>query len=69
MFMMPSCKEVSWLLSDERDRRLGFMERLGLRLHLAMCAACARVPGQLRLLGKGAEELPTLGEPPASERK
>ncbi len=69
MFMMPSCKEVSRLLSDQRDRRLGFMERLGLRLHLAMCDACAHVAAQFRLLGKGAGELPTLGEPPAPEKK
>jgi hypothetical protein len=35
-----SCKEVSRLLSEARERRLGLWERVELRLHLMMCAGC-----------------------------
>ena len=47
---MLNCKEVSLLLSEQLDRRLGFMERVRLRVHLAMCAACSRVERQLGFL-------------------
>lgn len=56
--MMLSCRQVSDLLSDRLDRRLRPMERLRLRMHLAMCKACARVEGQLQLLHKAMSELP-----------
>ena len=49
---MLNCKEVSSLLSDRLDRKLTFMERVNLRLHLAMCAACSRVERQLEFLSK-----------------
>ena len=49
---MLNCKEVSSLLSDRLDRKLTLMERVNLRLHLAMCAACSRVEGQLEFLSK-----------------
>ncbi len=58
--MMPSCKEVSVLLSARLDRNLGLLDTLGLRMHLAMCNACARVERQFRLLRRGAMELPKL---------
>ena len=58
--MMPSCKEVSEILSERLDGRLGLMERLGLRLHLAMCKACARVEKQFQLLRNGMLELPKM---------
>lgn len=47
---MLSCREVSRLLSERLDRKLGLTERARLRLHLSMCDACARVEGQLRFL-------------------
>lgn len=49
---MLDCKEVSSLLSDRLDRKLTFMERINLRMHLAMCAACSRVERQLEFLTK-----------------
>ena len=55
---MPSCKEVSELLSERLDGKLGLMDQLGLRLHLAMCKACARVERQFQLLRNGMLELP-----------
>jgi hypothetical protein len=44
---IPSCREASVLLSQQQDRDLGFGERLGLRLHLAVCDACRRLARQL----------------------
>jgi predicted anti-sigma-YlaC factor YlaD len=58
MMLMPSCRQVSDLLSERLDRKLRPMERLRLRMHLAMCKSCARVEGQLLLLRKAMSELP-----------
>ena len=35
-----TCKEVSALVIAREDRALVWQERLALRLHMAMCAAC-----------------------------
>jgi hypothetical protein len=35
-----TCKEVSALLIAREDRHLVWQERLALRLHLTLCAAC-----------------------------
>jgi predicted anti-sigma-YlaC factor YlaD len=69
MLMMPSCKEVSKLLSDRLDRKLGLMDSLGLRLHLAMCKACSRVARQFEMLRNGIAELPKLQDPRGSGKK
>ncbi len=47
---MLSCKEVSRLLSRGEDRRLALSERVKLRLHLLVCAACARFARQLAFM-------------------
>jgi len=44
---MLSCKEVSVLLSQAQERRLGWRERLGLRLHLLLCDGCTNLRKQL----------------------
>lgn len=44
---MLSCKDVSKLLSQARERRLGLWERLGLELHLMMCKGCTNFRKQL----------------------
>jgi predicted anti-sigma-YlaC factor YlaD len=49
---MPSCNEVSKLLSDRLDRKLGAAEWVRLRVHLTMCSACSRVERQLHFLRK-----------------
>jgi hypothetical protein len=48
--MFPSCKEVSHLVSQGLDRRLGFGERLRLRVHLAICDGCANFKRQMDFL-------------------
>lgn len=42
------CREASQLASRALDTRLGLADRLTLRLHLAICANCARFAAQLR---------------------
>jgi hypothetical protein len=59
---MLTCKDASHLISENLERRLGFWERWGLRMHLWMCVNCRRFERQinfmhaaLRTLGKRAE--------------
>ena len=47
---MLSCKEVSILLSQARERRLGWRERFALRLHLRLCAGCVQFQKQLSFI-------------------
>lgn len=44
--MLP-CKEVTRLVSQSLDRRLGLMEWIGLRLHFAVCDGCRRFREQM----------------------
>ena len=45
-----TCKRAAVFLSVSLERALPLRERLRLRLHLRVCAACARLKTQLRLL-------------------
>lgn len=42
-----TCKEVSALVIAREDRALGWRDRLALRLHMAMCAACPTFERQI----------------------
>jgi len=57
--MMLTCKEVSRLVSQGLDRKLGFGERVALRLHLAICEGCANFSGQMQFLRRAARGLAT----------
>ena len=48
--MMPSCKEVSRLVSKGLDRDLAFGERVALRVHFLMCKGCRNFEAQMMLL-------------------
>ena len=52
-----SCKEASRLLSQAQDRRLGGLERLKLRAHLALCDFCTRFEEQLKLMREAMRRL------------
>lgn len=41
--MIPTCKQVSVMLSQEQDRKLSLLERLRLKLHLAICNRCRQI--------------------------
>jgi hypothetical protein len=47
---MISCREASRLVSQREDMALPFWSTLRLRLHLAVCDACARFEQQIRFL-------------------
>jgi hypothetical protein len=62
---MPSCKEVSLLLSKACDQQLAWRDRLAVRLHLLYCRGCARLGQQLQLLraaGRRLAQSDTLSE-------
>jgi len=47
---MLNCKEATHLLSEAHDRKLGLVERLQLRLHLAICEGCRQFRQQMDFL-------------------
>jgi len=49
--MMP-CKEAARLISEERDRKLSFGQKMGLRMHLVMCALCRGYKQNIEALGR-----------------
>ena len=55
--MMLTCKEVSRLVSQGLDRRLGWSERLWLRVHLAICDGCTNFKKQMDFLRRALREL------------
>ena len=52
-----NCKEVSRLVSQGLDRRLGFAERVRLRMHLAICDGCTNFSKQIAFLRKAMAKL------------
>jgi hypothetical protein len=55
--MMLSCKEVTRLVSQGLDRRLGFFERLRLRVHLRICDGCTNFKKQMDFLRQAVARL------------
>jgi hypothetical protein len=72
-----TCKEASQLVSQACDRRLTLRERIGLRLHLLICDACARFARQIRFLrtvtqraaAGGMEDRMPAAMPPAARKR
>lgn len=67
MSMLPSCREVSRLLSEahESGRPLG----MHVRIHLGICGVCRRVLAQFAVLRHGAARAPEEGPSLSSEAK
>ena len=57
MKLMLPCEEVTRLVSQGLDRRLGFSERAALRLHFAICGGCRNFDRQLKLLREAVQQL------------
>lgn len=55
--MMLSCKEASRLVSQGLDRKLGFGERVALRVHLTICDGCTNFKDQVAFLRKAVSRL------------
>ncbi|MGH8751647.1 MAG: zf-HC2 domain-containing protein [Burkholderiales bacterium] len=47
--MLP-CKEVTKLVSQSLDRRIGLMERIRLQLHFRICEGCRRFRQQMSFI-------------------
>ena len=45
-----NCREVTELVLAGEDRRLGLVERVAVRLHLQICAACPKFARQVALM-------------------
>lgn len=54
---MMDCHDATFLMSQAQERKLGFSERMKLRLHNGLCSDCARFERQLPLLGEAARRL------------
>ena len=54
---MLSCKEASRLVSQRLDRKLGFGERVMLRVHLSICDGCTNFRDQVAYLRKAMSRL------------
>lgn len=50
MRLLPTCREVTHIVSESQDRALGPVERLRLHVHLSMCTGCTNFTRQLRLI-------------------
>ena len=46
-----TCKQVSALVIAREDRQLPWTDRLALRLHMALCAACPKFERQVLTMG------------------
>ena len=62
--MLLSCKETTRLLSQGEDRKLGFGERVALRVHLVICNGCRNVDQQFRVLRLAVKKLAQDGDSP-----
>ena len=49
---MFKCSEVTRLISKSMDQKLPISQRIGIRIHLAMCRYCSLYKKQLELLRK-----------------
>jgi hypothetical protein len=47
-----NCREVTRLILERENRRLGTVERIAVRLHLSICRMCTRFAGQVRLMNR-----------------
>jgi hypothetical protein len=50
MLGMPSCKEISRLVTASLDCKPPLRQRLSMRLHFLMCSLCARFHRQILFL-------------------
>jgi len=55
--MMLSCKQAAQLASQGLDRRLGWFERVALRVHLAICDGCTNFSRQAAFLRRAMKRL------------
>ncbi|MDE2623774.1 MAG: zf-HC2 domain-containing protein [Betaproteobacteria bacterium] len=52
---MLNCHDATFLLSQGRDRKLTFSERMRLKLHVGLCSGCCNFERQLPALTRAAQ--------------
>lgn len=67
MGLMKNCKETSTLVTQSLDRGLSWTERLGMRVHLAVCDNCTRFAKQMRLIREWLSEENEAAQPGLTE--
>jgi len=50
MKLLPTCREVSRMVSTGLDRQLGPIDRVRVRLHLSVCDGCTHFTQHMRLI-------------------
>lgn len=55
---MLNCKQATELMSHRLDRDLSMPQKLGLRLHLMMCAGCRNFGRQMDFLRQVSRKFP-----------
>jgi len=55
-----NCRQVSHLVSEAQDRRLGLLERWRLRLHLKVCEGCRHFQDQMQFMRRATHHHPLL---------
>ena len=63
---LPSCKDVTSLLSKSLDGSLTFKEKLIMKIHLWTCIACQRYLSQIQVIGEVFEKQAANIEPEKS---
>jgi len=76
---LPTCKEVTRLMSDSLDRRLSLRQRIEVKWHLLICTWCERYKRQLLFIREALryslapvedkESPPTTSLPPAARER
>jgi hypothetical protein len=59
---MMNCHDAHKLVIRAQDQRLSLTERLGLRFHLFICAACTSFERQMDLLRAACQSFPGSGD-------
>lgn len=63
--LMFACRDITELVTDYVEKRMGFLDRLKFQMHVGMCWACRRYVAQVRTTIEAAGKLPV--EPPPPE--
>jgi hypothetical protein len=61
--LSPNCREAIRLQSEALDRPLPWLQRIGLRIHLALCVWCLRYGRQIQFLRIAAKHCDCEQEP------
>jgi hypothetical protein len=57
-----NCRDVTRLILERENRRLGPVERIAVRLHLGICLMCTRFSAQVRLMDRAMAAWKTYSE-------